>query len=102
MLKDVDFDYTWAGYVCLSRNYAPGFGRVASNIWTAVCQNAVGVTKGTIAGVLAADMACGEDNPLIADLEALGKPEKLPPRFLRSLGVRLKMRFDLWRYRYEI
>ncbi|HEY7763682.1 MAG TPA: FAD-binding oxidoreductase [Hyphomicrobiaceae bacterium] len=102
MLRDVDFDYTWAGYVCLSRNYAPGFGRVATNIWTAVCQNAVGVTKGTIAGVLAADMACGEDNPLISDMEALGKPEKLPPRWLRSFGVRLKTRFDLWRYRYEI
>jgi hypothetical protein len=47
-------------------------------------------------------MACGEDNPLISDMEALGKPEKLPPRWLRSFGVRLKTRFDLWRYRYEI
>jgi glycine/D-amino acid oxidase-like deaminating enzyme len=101
MLPDVTLDYTWAGYVCLSRNNAPGFGRAASNIWTAVCQNAVGVTRGTIAGVLAADMACGEDNALIADMELLGKPEKLPPQPFLSLGVRIKNRWDLWRYRYE-
>jgi glycine/D-amino acid oxidase-like deaminating enzyme len=101
MLQEVTFDHTWAGYVCLSRNHAPGFGRVASNIWAAVCQNAVGVTKGTIAGVLAADMACGEDNALIADMESLGRPEKLPPPPFRDWGVRLKNRFDLWRYRHE-
>ena len=102
MLGDVTFDYTWAGYVCLSRNYAPGFGRVAPNIWTAVCQNAVGVTKGTIGGLLAADMACGEDNPLISEMEQLGKPQKLPPRPLTGLGVRLKTLYDRWRYRYEV
>jgi glycine/D-amino acid oxidase-like deaminating enzyme len=101
MLPEVTFDYTWAGYVCLARNHAPGFGRVASNIWAAVCQNAVGVTKGTIAGLLAADMACGEDNPLIADMEALGKPEKLPPQPFLDWGVRTKNRWDLWRQRYE-
>jgi glycine/D-amino acid oxidase-like deaminating enzyme len=101
MLPDVSFDYTWAGYVCLSKNQAPGFGRVASNIWTAVCQNAVGVTKGTIGGVLAADMACGEDNALIADMESLGKPERLPPQPFLDWGVRLKTSWDLWRYRYE-
>jgi glycine/D-amino acid oxidase-like deaminating enzyme len=102
MLENVTLDYTWAGYLCLSRNYAPGFGRVATNIWTAVCQNGVGVTKGTIAGVLAADVACGEDNPLIADMEELGKPQKLPPQPIAGMGVRLKMLYDKWRYRYEM
>lgn len=102
MLSEVTFDHTWAGYVCLSRNSAPGFGRASSNIWTAVCQNAVGVTKGTIGGMLAADMACGEDNPLIADMESLGKPEKLPPRPFLDWGVRLKNYWDRWRYRYEV
>jgi glycine/D-amino acid oxidase-like deaminating enzyme len=101
MLPEVTFDYTWAGYVCLSRNNAPGFGRLASNIWSAVCQNAIGVTKGSISGLLAADMACGEDNPLIADLEALGKPELLPPQPFCNWGIRIKNLWDLWRYRHE-
>jgi glycine/D-amino acid oxidase-like deaminating enzyme len=102
MLENVTLDYAWAGYLCLSRNQAPGFGRVAPNIWTAVCQNGVGVTTGTIGGVLAADMACGEDNPLIADMEELGKPQKLPPQPIVAMGVRLKTLYDRWCYRYEV
>jgi glycine/D-amino acid oxidase-like deaminating enzyme len=101
MLSEVTFDYTWAGYMCLSKNYAPGFGRIASNIWGAVCQNGVGVTKGTIGGVLAADLACGEDNALIADMQALGRPAALPPRPFLGWGIRLKNRLDLWRNRHE-
>jgi glycine/D-amino acid oxidase-like deaminating enzyme len=101
MLDKVAIEHTWAGFVCLSQNHAPGFGKVAPNIWAAVCQNAVGVTKGTIAGVLAADMACGEDNPLIADMEALGKPQKLPPQPFLDWGVRIRNRWDLWRAQHE-
>lgn len=101
MLPGVTFDHTWTGYVCLSRNHAPGFGRIAPNVWAAVCQNAVGVTKGTIGGLLAADMATGVDSPLIADMESLGKPETLPPRPFLDIGVHARTRWDLWRVRHE-
>ncbi|MGH6874192.1 MAG: NAD(P)/FAD-dependent oxidoreductase [Aestuariivirgaceae bacterium] len=89
MLSEVTFEHTWAGYVCLSRNSAPGFGRAATNIWTSVCQNADGVTKGTISGLLAADM------------EALGRPERLPPQPFCTWGVRIANRWNLWRNRHE-
>jgi glycine/D-amino acid oxidase-like deaminating enzyme len=101
MLPDVQFDYTWTGHVCLSRNHAPGFGRVAPNIWSAVCCNAVGVTKATIGGLLAADLACGVDNPLLADMNSLGTPAKLPPRPFLDIGVHARTRFDLWNARRE-
>jgi glycine/D-amino acid oxidase-like deaminating enzyme len=101
MLPEVTFDSTWAGHICLSRNGAPGFGRAASNIWTAVCQNAVGVTNGTISGLLAADMACGEDNSLIADIEALGRPDRLPPQPFYDCAVKIRNRWNLWRNRHE-
>lgn len=101
MLPQVTLEHTWTGYVCLSRNHAPGFGRIAPNVWTAVCQNAVGVTKGTIGGLLAADMACGVDNPLIADMESLGQPSLLPPRPFLDLGVRVRSAWELWRHRRE-
>ena len=101
MLPDLTLEHTWTGYVCLSRNNAPGFGKVDSNVWSAVCQNAVGVTKGTISGLLAADMACGRDNPLIADMESLGQPASLPPRPILDIGVRTRNAWDGWRGRYE-
>jgi glycine/D-amino acid oxidase-like deaminating enzyme len=101
MLPDIQFDYTWTGYVCLSRNHAPGFGRVAPNVWSAVCCNAVGVTKATISGLLAADLACGIDNPLLADMESLGTPAKLPPRPFLDIGVHARTRLDVWNARRE-
>jgi glycine/D-amino acid oxidase-like deaminating enzyme len=100
-LPKVDIEHTWTGYVCLSRNGAPGFGRVAPNVWAAVCQNAVGVTKGTVGGLLAADLACGVDNPLIADMESLGTPAVLPPRPFLDIGVGARLAFELWRARAE-
>lgn len=101
MLTDVDLAHTWSGYVCLSGNSAPGFGPLAPHVWSAVCQNAVGVTKGTFSGILAADMACGEDNPLIADMETLGGPNTLPPRPFLDLGVRSRFAWEHWKNRHE-
>lgn len=102
MLTAVEMEHTWTGYICLSHNSAPGFGKLARNIYAAVCQNAVGVTKGTISGLLAADMACGVDNELIADMQSLGAPSRLPPQPLLGIGVRAKMAWELWRARGEV
>lgn len=101
MLPDVTIEHTWTGYIALSRNAAPGFGRISPAIHAAVCCNAVGVTKSTIAGLLAADMAMGEANPLIADMASLGQPARLPPEPFLGLGVRMRNRLDLWRARHE-
>ena len=101
MLRNVTMEHSWSGFVCLSRNSAPGFGQVADNVWAAVCQNAVGVTKGTAGGLLAAEMASGHDNPLIADMESLGEPSQLPPRPFLDLGVRARLSWELFRHRHE-
>lgn len=101
MLPEVGIEHTWRGYVCVSRNHAPGFGKVGPHTFAAVCQNAVGVTKGTISGVLAADLACGEDNPLIADMEDQGTPIPLPPQPFCDLGVRARLALDEIRWRRE-
>ena len=101
MLPNVEMEYTWTGYICLSQNGSPGFGKVGPGVWSAVCQNAVGVTKGTIGGLLAADMACERDNELIADMQSLGTPDRLPPRPFLDIGVRAKFAWELWRARAE-
>lgn len=101
MLPRVALEHTWTGFVYLSRNHAPGFGRVAPRVTAAVCQNAIGVAKGTIGGLLAADLACGRDNALIADVASLGSPDPLPPRPFLDLGVRARLAWELWRARAE-
>jgi glycine/D-amino acid oxidase-like deaminating enzyme len=102
MLPELGFEHSWTGFVCLSGNRAPGFGQVAGNLWAAVCQNAIGVAKGTTAGMLAAELALGEDDPLIGDMLALGQPAPLPPRPIRDWGIRLRQAVQLWRNRDEV
>jgi glycine/D-amino acid oxidase-like deaminating enzyme len=92
---------TWMGLITLSQNFAPGFGQHSANVFTAVCQNGVGVTKGTISGLLAADLATGRDNPLMADMLGLGQPARLPPRPFLDLGVRAKIKLWEHQQRFE-
>ena len=101
MLPDVTFDHTWSGFVCMSRNSSPGFGKMAPNVWASVCQNAVGVTKGTIGGLLAADMACERENELIGFMESLGEPDPLPHKALLKLGVPARITWDIFANRHE-
>ena len=101
MLPNVEMEYTWTGYICLSENGAPGFGKLDNNVYSAVCQNAVGVTKGTFGGMLAADLACNQDNELIGYMESLGKPNTVPPRPFLDIGVRGKFAWELWKARAE-
>ena len=101
ILRDVELAHTRSGFTALTRNFAPGFGRLCGGVHTACCQNGVGVTKGTIAGILAADLACSRDNPLLADMEALGTPARLPPTPFLGLGVRVGLAWERWRWRAE-
>ena len=97
----VTFENTWVGYICMSSNGAPAFGQVAFNVWIAACQNGIGVTKGTVSGMLAADMACDRDNPLTNDLLAMGVPQSLPSRLLLEVGARAKLGWETWKNRHE-
>lgn len=101
MLQDIPMEFTWTGYIAVSQNGAPGFGQLLPDVYAAVCQNGVGLTRGTIGGMLAADLACGIDNPLIAEFEALGTPQMLPPRPLLDAGAYVRLAWELYRERSE-
>ena len=101
MLPQVTLEHTLTGFVCVAQNQGHGFGKVADNIHSAICQNGIGVTKGTISGLLAADLACSRDNPLISDLQSLGTPNRLPPQPFLGLGVRANLAWRHWTGRAE-
>ena len=101
-VPNIHIENTWGGMICLSRNGAPGFGQVAPNIWSAVCHNGSGITKGTYGGILVADLATRRDSPLIADLESLGEPSQLPHPALTRLGAHVRFQIERWRSRKEI
>ncbi len=101
MLPSGTIQYTWVGYDAMSSNRAQAFGRSAPHVYLAVCQNGVGITKGTIAGLLAADLATGRDNPLIADIEGLGTPARLLPPPLLDLRMSVQSLWERCRVQYE-
>ncbi len=100
-LNGVTMEHTWTGFICVSRNGTQGFGQIAPNVYSAVCQNGVGLTKGTISGMLAADLACETGNPLIEDMLKLGTPNRLPPRPFLDVGIRARFAWELWSARQE-
>ncbi|MEZ2623564.1 NAD(P)/FAD-dependent oxidoreductase [Paenalcaligenes hominis] len=102
MLPNVTIQHTWKGIMCVSANMAPGFGELMPNVFSAVCHNGIGLTSGTISGMLAADLMTQRDNPLLEDIAALGLPTQLPPRPLLDMGVRSKLAWEAWQYRAEL
>lgn len=85
-----------AGTISVTRNGAPVWGRLAPRIWTAGGCNGAGVSKQTIAGTLLADLAMGQDNPLIAAMQSLGQANFMPPSPFLDIGVA----GALWKERY--
>ncbi len=97
MLPDVTMEHRWGGRLCLSLNNTQVIGPLDDGLWSACCQNGLGTAKGTLAGMLAAEMANGVETP--ASARALGAPQptRLPPAPLAKLGATVRMRWGEWR-----
>ena len=89
MLPEVSLEYTWSGSLALARNHEGFFGRLAPNIYGALCCNGLGITRGTVTGTLLADWIAGKRDhaDLIDFLLASPGPNKLPPEPFLSIGV---------------
>ena len=95
MLAGVGMEHRWAGHLCLSLNSVPVFGEIERGVVSACCQNGLGTVTGTLHGRLAADLALGGNDPMIAELLALDPPRRLYPEPIMSLGVNA----SLWWYK---
>lgn len=94
MLKDVSMEYRWSGRLCLSRNNVWAVGEVAEGLFCACCQNGLGATKGTIAGVIAAEKVSGKIvDSLMPDFVQQDLPKKLLPEPLMTLGASGYLKF---------
>ncbi|HUF56280.1 MAG TPA: FAD-binding oxidoreductase [Thermohalobaculum sp.] len=102
MLAGVEMEYRWGGGLCLSRNGVPAFGEVEDGVFSACCQNGLGLARGTLAGMLAADLATRSNNPMLADLTGLAPPRPLPPEPLTWLGATTRIRWEEWQAGREL
>jgi glycine/D-amino acid oxidase-like deaminating enzyme len=86
-LKNVPFEFSWSGRLCLSRNHVPAFGEIEEGLYSACCENGLGTVKSTLAGMMAADLATGTRSEHLAEFMDHPKPSRLPPEPLAWLGV---------------
>ena len=101
MLANLDFEHTWAGVFCMTRNWASFFGRLERGVFASLGYCGVGVPRGTISGKLLAEYALGCESDLIADVQALSGPGRLPPEPFLGLGVRARIAWYHWRNQAE-
>lgn len=102
MLPGVNFEYSWSGAICLSDNHEGFFGKLAPNVYGALCCNGLGITRGTATGKLIADMIAGERNELIDFLTASPGPNKTPPEPFLSVGVNSVLKWGQFRAGMEV
>ncbi len=102
MLPDVTMDYRWAGRLCLSRNGAPALGEVEEGLFSACCQNGLGVARGTLHGMLMAEMASGLRSELLTWVLDQPPPARLPPEPLATLGARTILKWSEYKAGREI
>jgi glycine/D-amino acid oxidase-like deaminating enzyme len=88
MLDRATMEHRWGGHLCLSLNSAPAFGELEQGLYSACCQQGLGVMQGTLAGKLIAELATGQDNDDLATFQSFGTPKKLYPRPFMALGAK--------------
>ena len=97
MLEGVGMEYRWGGRLCLSWNGVPAFGEIEQGLFSACCQNGLGTSKGTLSGMLAAELAAQGNSPLVARMLASDPPKRLPPEPLAWIGANATIRWEEWR-----
>ena len=102
MLPNAEMEYRWGGRLCLSWNGVPAFGEIEDGLFSACCQNGLGTSKGTLAGMLAAELAAQGNSPLVAKMLACEAPKRLPPEPLAWLGANARMRWGEWKAGREL
>ena len=101
--QNMEMEYRWSGRLCLSRNDAWAVDEVAPGMFSACCQNGLGLTRGTIAGIVASELALNKrDSTRIPDFELSQNPSNLIPEPFMTLGARSVLKFREWRAGREI
>lgn len=93
MLGAIDMEYRWGGLLCLSRHGESAFGEVENNLYSACCQNGLGLANGTLSGVLAAELATGTSSELLNSVLPSPLPARLPPEPVTWIGANATIRW---------
>lgn len=94
MLSGVQMEHRWGGRLCLSLNNVQVVQELEPGLFAAACQNGLGTVKGTLAGMLAAELATGHSSPALSRALQAPAPRRLPPAPLTQLGGNARLRWS--------
>jgi Glycine/D-amino acid oxidases (deaminating) len=100
-LAGLRMEFEWAGHLCLSLNSVSVMRELEPGLFSACVQNGLGTARGTLTGIGAAELACGEHSPITAHFTAEPEPKSLPPKPVRDLGANVVLRWKEWQARDE-
>ncbi len=95
-LAGMSFEHVWAGHVCLSRNGVAVMREIDEGVFSACVQNGLGAARGTLTGIGAAELACGETSAITKRFTAEDAPARLPPQPFREIGMNAVLRWREW------
>lgn len=93
-LKELPFEFSWAGRLCLSLNHVPAFGEIEEGLFSACCENGLGTVKSTLAGIFAAELATGTKSTLLDEYRQQPAPRRLPPAPIAYVGINSVIRWQ--------
>lgn len=96
-----EIENTWMGWLSISNNHAPIFGKADEDIYVAACCNGSGIARHTAAGYLISDLALGEENPFIQNYLSNGIASFLPPRPFLDIGIKFRTCLDIYKGKCE-
>ncbi|UWQ81647.1 FAD-binding oxidoreductase (plasmid) [Leisingera sp. S132] len=96
-LGDVQMEHRWAGMLCLSRNGSAAFGELDQGLYSACCQNGLGIARGTLQGMGIAELLLQGGSRIASHFQAQPMPPKLPPEPFASLGANTYLMWKEWR-----
>ena len=94
MLNGVKMSHRWGGRLCLSRNNVSVVGELEDGLFSACCQNGLGTTRGTLSGMLAAELATGTKSDRLDRALSAPPPTKLPPQLIAKTGARAVLKWQ--------
>lgn len=96
MLNGVEMEHRWGGRLCLSWNSVPAFGELEEGIYSAACQNGLGTVKGTLSGIMAAELAVHGQSTALSEFASYDEPRRLPPEPFLTVGATAQLRWKEW------
>ncbi|MFG0268676.1 NAD(P)/FAD-dependent oxidoreductase [Pseudomonas sp. zjy_14] len=93
-LRKTNFEFTWGGMLCMTMNHQSVFKKAEDNLFVVGGCNGVGVAKGTYLGYYMADYISGIRSTNLDFILGSSNPSWVPPDPIRTLGARMRLRYE--------